>query len=231
VRTAEAVFLQLHALGYGHEASQFESMFPTNSDAAMKWLELCRRFLFGPYHYSLLGVHSIPRSCEALTPIKGTVLRFPSELGRILVEAFELIRYVDARGNVTLDEVLAVHPDFELARNALLALDSALRSNREEQVVKHVEDLKAILEKAKAKERFYLHSIKYVIAAGATIATAPMSPALGVLTGLGIGTVEFVGEKVDRLTIPLARKFVERQFPHLGLILKLDESVRKSFSR
>jgi hypothetical protein len=230
IKTAEMAFLQLHALGYVEQATQFELMFRSSPQQAMNWLELCRIFLVSPYHYSLLGIHSVAGDATPLAPAPRGTVRFPSELGRILIKTFELIRIEDAPDKITLEETVAVHPDFDLARNTLLALDAALKSGREEDVVETADDLRGIVERAKRKQRLYLRSMRFVIASGIAGAALSLNPLLGLLVTLGVHTVgEFAAETIDRAGEPLTRHWLERKAPHLGLIMKLDQSVRRSF--
>ncbi len=205
-------------------------MFRSSPQGAMNWLELCRLFLISPYHYSLLGIHSVAKDGSSLLPVTGATVRFPSELGRILIKTFELIRTENVSGNITLKDTIAIHSDFELARNTLLALDTALRSGREEQVVETADDLRKIVEKAKRKQKLYLRSMRFVIASGIGATALPLNPLLGLLVTLGVGAVgEFASDTVNQVGEPLARRWLERKSPHLGLIMKLDESVRRSF--
>jgi len=228
-KTAESVYLQLHAFGYGQHARAFEKMYNLDNNAAMKWLEMCRLLLIGPYHYSLLGIHSIPQ--DAISTVSNKqILQFPIELGRILVETLGLVGTEDYPGDFTLNDCLAVYPDFQLARETLLALDRAIKTGNKDVMVHSSEDLRQILFKAKKSLKRWLRLIRCIIACGAGVITAPFDGFTGILVGIGTGVAgELESERLDKRLSPLAHKIIDNRSAHLGLLLRLDESVRSHF--
>jgi hypothetical protein len=227
--TAEMAYLQLHALGYEGRARQFEELFRSDPSAAMKWLELCRLFLVGPYHYSLLGIHSVANNVPTLEPAVEGQVRFPAELGRILVDAFKLVDVENRYNDFTLRDCMSIFPDFELARGTLLSLDAAVKSGQEKQILTGAEDFRRLVVKARSREKRCLRWIRWLVASGISIAGAHFHW-VGLLAGLGVGAAaEFASEEVDHAIKPISDRILSARREHLNLILKLDDEVRRHF--
>lgn len=185
LRTAEAAYLQLHALGYSNRADEFETLYKSSPTSAFSWLELCRLFLVGPIHYSLLGSHLVSSDVGVLQNPHRNVLRFPSELGRILVETLQLVKVVDEPGDFTIDDCIQMYPDYEEARTTLFALDNALKQGIEKDVVSTSDELKRLIKGGYSRRENWLHFFKIIASTGVGAAALPLNPALGLLVALG----------------------------------------------
>lgn len=229
--TYEAVYLQLHAHGYEQKATEFEILHQMNPHAGSRWLELCRLLLLGPIHYSLLGIHTVSSNVpELVRPEDDATFEFPSELGRILVDALGLVAIHDEPDDFTLNDCLAVYDDFEQARETLSALHNAIRSGEEVGLVNSADELRELIRNARRRERNWLRVIRLVSATGLGVLTLPFDGGIGLLAGLGFGVAtEFGGEYVDKTLRPVARKLPGAPPDHLALLIDLDDQIKRHF--
>jgi hypothetical protein len=218
-------------LNHSSAAEQFETMWRYAPSHALRWLEVCRLFLIGPIHYSLNCIHCVSSAAPQIkTPAAGSTLRFPAELGRILVDTVGLVRHDETQVDFTFSDCIALFPDFELARNALLKLDQALKSGNESQAVNSASDLRRLIANARSKRKGWLRWMKIAAATGLGAVTTPLNPVIGLLSTLGFALAsEFGSERVDRILEPIARKLTPKSQQHLSLILDLDDEVRRHF--
>jgi hypothetical protein len=232
--STEMTYLQLHAFGYSKQACQFESYYKEAPEAAMRWLECCRQLLISPYSYSFLGIHSINKDklSVPLDTYKNT-LRFPGELARIMADTCKLVQHTRSNGTITLKNALAIHPDFELARETLLKVDTALKSEQGDRAVTLAKKFNALVKKASTRQKLYFRCMHWLIASGITVSGSLLHERVGLLAALGYEIISdslviFNDKTVKGLINSGATGVVKRQSPHLGLILKLDESVKRS---
>ncbi len=230
-KTAQTAFVQLHALNYEWHAKQFEEMWKTDQEGAFRWLEVCRLFLIGPVHYSLLGIHCVASAVpESLRRSEGTTIHFPSELGRILVNAVRLVRFQEKQGEFTLDHCISVFPDFELARRALLELDAAIKRGDEKRTIGNAEDLRKLITEARSKRMRWLQRIKLVASTGVGVLTLPLSPLVGLLASLGFDVAsDAIEEKVDSALTSVVGGLQPESQRHLNLLINLDDAARRHF--
>lgn len=230
-KTAQTAFVQLHALNYGEQAAGFEDMWKKNPDSAFRWLEMCRLFLVGPIHYSLRGIHCVSSAVTALAPPAAKdSIRFPGELGRILVDALRLVRFEEKQEAFTLKDCVSLFPDFELARKTLLALNEAIGRGDETHILRNADDLRRIIVEARSKRSRWLRWLRIAASTGVGIAAAPFNPAVGLLAGLGFAvTTEFANERIDAALSPVAKTLQGKRNRHLSLLIDLDDAARRLF--
>lgn len=230
-KTAQTAYVQLHAFGYIDTAKAFESIWHQNQDQAFQWLELARLFLIGPIHYSLNGIHCVAGNVPWLFPSKSAgTIRFPMDLGRILVEALKLLRFEDKQGDFTFEDTIEMYSDYEFARKTLFELDSAVKNGIEKNTISCAEDLCSIIKEARNKKIRWLRWIRIAASTGIGIVTAPLHWGIGLLSGLGFEiATESAGQKCDRM-IEKAGKKIGLKFPtHLTLLIDLDNKVREYY--
>lgn len=226
-RTAETACLQLSALGHEDAVEQFSALLLTDASAAFQWLELCRLFLVGPIHYSLGGIHSVASSVPALKPpTGGESMVFPVELGRILVDALNLVHITSSPDSIRLDDCVEVHPEYATARKALLALAQAVREGLVARPLKEAEDLRQILAEAHESKEWWLRVMRIVAATGVGIASLPFAQLYGLLLGLGFAVIsELPGKPFDAGLEKVAGILKPKwNRPYLTLLLDLDIS-------
>lgn len=230
LRTAESAYIQLHALGYEKKAYEFEDTFAKDANVGMRWLELCRLFLIGPIHYSLLGIHCVSSNAPQLFTFDSQkTVKFPSDLGKMLVEAMNLTKNIDEINSFTIDDCISIYPDFERARETLFELNKAIKEGVEDRVLSSAEDLRKMLQKAKKRNKMYLHVIKAVAATGIGLTTAPFDLGIGLLMALGFNVASEVGaSKIDKHLKPVVSK-ISRTKKHLNLLIGLDEDIKKKY--
>jgi len=227
-KTAETAYIQLHALGHQEAAAEFEKLAKTNLDAAFHWLELCRLFLVGPIHYSLGGIHSVASSVPALRPpANRTSLVFPVELGRILIDAFNLLRLKPSHEPMARDYCIHAYPEYERARTALIHLRNAVESG-EATTLKTVDELKEMIAGARTSKDRWLRTMRVVAATGVGIATLPLLSLYGLLVGLGFEVLSELPSKPLDVGLEKVASLLRPKWsrPHLTLLLDLDKSAK-----
>ena len=229
LKTAETAYLQLIGLGFHTEAQEFESLLVDCEDSAFKWLETCRLLLIGPVHYSIGGIHSIGN--KALfneKSLKNNTVKFPKELGVVLINAFELVKQTTDIKKFTLEDCVNVYENSSLARETLISLDNMVKKS--EIRIDTVEDLKKIFRKAKKRDLFWLKTLKIAAAVSVSIPGMFTAPYIGLLSGAGFSFVSEKSKKLENIYQNLAHKIGKiNQDPSLTLLVELDEDVRNNY--
>lgn len=225
---AQVAYIQLHALRHEEAAVHFEKLISRDVDRAFHWLELCRLFLVGPIHYSLGGIHCVSSSVPSLKPLKeNNAIAFPADLGRILIDTFEMVRMKPATNKATLDHCIQTYHDYEKARETLIALDTAIKNGRVKQSIKQVDDLKSLLSEARSSKEWWLRIMRLVTATGLSIATLPLVSVCGLLVGLGFEVLsELPTKPIDSALETIARSLHPPWAQnHITLPLDLEASM------
>lgn len=230
VKTAETVYLQLAALGYTDQIDHFEKLSTINIDDAVKWLEICRLFFVGPEHYSLGGIHAIAdNSINEIENNKKTII-FPSDVGVVLVKAFELYKPKYEITRFSLEDCISVYKNSELARSTLVGLAEYVKNNNID--IDTIEKLKDLIRKTRKRDEFWMRTLRLVAATAVSASMMPFEPVLGVLAGLGFSIIsESKAKPIDRTLKPMVEKIKKSRLdPSLALLLRLDEDVRKNYA-
>ena len=228
-KTAEYVYLQLNALGYYKEVSEFEALCNISENTALEWLELCRLLLIGPIHYSMGGVHCVPY--QVLSGISSktknyntdAIQSFPSELAHILIEFYRLYSPKTDLMTLELKEVIDIKSEVDTANRLLFSLHNQLINRKIE--INTLEDFKSIVTNADDRFKNIMRTLRILAASGLSLATMPINPIIGLLAGIGFQVVaESSSKPVDKALVPIAKKVLRD--PVLTLIVEANNKLK-----
>lgn len=230
--TAEAVFLQLWALGYPEACKMFESAYKQDASAAFDLLEAFRLFLVGPVHYSLEGIHTVASKAPRLplvTKPKRPILHFDRNVGVALARELPLV-FVRA-DRPDLPRLLETYPDYENARSALLDLQSAIDESPAT-VEDAVRLVRSTLRVGRRREEHLLLGLRVLAVTGVTAAALPIAGVQGAILALFTSaSTEMGGKLLGKVLRPVARYLRRRTTPnHVTLVLDLAEKARQWYA-
>jgi hypothetical protein len=152
---------------------------------------------------------------------------FPAELGRILIDALNLLRFQPSREALPRDYCIHAYPEYERARTALAHLRDAVERG-EATALNNAQELKEMIATARASKDRWSRTMRIVAATGLGIATLPLLSLYGLLVGLGFEVLsELPSKPLDAGLEKLAQVLHPTwSRPHLTLLLDLEKSVK-----